>query len=387
MVRDEFANLPIVKVDTNGIREILYQKKHKLIATGYDSKDDAPGYGVFEDGGKLYRAIVSQEEGATHLLTLKVVNSPTAGPRFAKSIDNNQHWQDMQDLVHDLPKKVVESRTKLVAGDLKIDFDWASLLHDAFEEEHKPFDKRFVPLKQNYHALMGHVELLGMKCVQRGEKMAVSSLHKDSQALVTDTLGFVQPGEGFAMHILNVPGGPPRLEKHVSNLLATFHQVVDELTQKKVDARTACFTLMAIYGGTLEMLRIPLLVLAKSAEKNQAAPKGNTDGRFTPLLEFLTSHPKVGKRYAHFLDPGLRHHFAHSAYQIEGADVMLLDRDLQTVLRTISLSQLVTLVQELLVNLAPAAINGALLSYYTDVRLMMQTRPYLQWVVGIGNTK
>jgi hypothetical protein len=53
----------------------------------------------------------------------------------------------------------------------------------------------------------------------------------------------------------------------------------------------------------------------------------------------------------------------------------------------VTLDQLVTLVQNVLVKFAPAAINGALRSYYTDVRIMMQTRPYTQRVVGIGNTK
>ncbi len=387
---DKMSEIPGTRINFLELMNILYTKKHVLVGTGYTYKDgdDVQGYGVFEDDGKQYRVLVTDNKSATHLLTLKVVTSPLKGQTFAKPIDNNKHFKDQHELIWDLDKKVIAARQRLVKGEQTINFPWADLLHDGFEDKVTPFGAKYLPLKENFHALMAHAELMGAKCVIRAEKMQASPLHKESADLVKDTLGFVQPKHEFAHQILDLPGGAPRFEHHVSNQVHIFHTVLKDLSRiPGPDAKTTCFVLMAVYAATLEMLRLPLLVLAKSAEKNAKSPEGHTEGEFTPLLEFLTSHPAVGTRYARFIDAELRHHFAHSAYRIEGKEVILLQRDLKTEKRRIHLDKLTELVTDLLVRFTPAALNGAVMSYYLDVRLMMQTLPYVQWMVAIGNTK
>lgn len=335
------------------------------------------------------RFVVTEARGIEHLLRFKKAHAPAGGPVMTKVQDLNAHWANWEQVTKISQQERDEARRKLLKGEEKIDFPWSELLHDALGTGRDAFSARFAPLREHHTLLLAHLELLGIKHVERLEKAEANPLYKEAVRLVKDSWGFVESPKGFLPRVLDMPGGPAVVEAHVAGHMQNANRIIDTISRmEKPDRNLNLYTVLALYSTLIEALRIPLRILAKCINRTFPHNQGNTDGSLTELVEYLTSHPKVGTRYARFLDADLRHSFSHAHFRFSQTGVDLTDQDnAGRVRRTITVDDLFAKLKTLLGKFMPAALSGALVAYYLDCRLMMTTVPYAEWLVGVGNTK
>jgi hypothetical protein len=315
----------------------LHDEKYKIYSKKieYDGMGEHPSLKVtvvLEKDGNQISIQSSEPDFLKYVVELRGVADTTGEHKFTRVKDLDQYNADVEHLIDIDKSKLSNAVDDLKSGKFKFTYDPPGLVNEFLKSERNVKNKKFLPLKRDYHHILASV-LLASRAMQKAYKRLenkYSQAKKVFKGIDSIMRGFWltgNPTKDYNLYRNYLTFDISELGQRMSTQLPLVGDTAKDFKRRGgVDANIGIPRLMNIYGRFLELLKPMLNIIRIGLELRRGNLAPDKNYPLTKNIEVLKSDWEYGQLFD-CLDEQIRHSDAHVAVRIDKADrkIYLMD--------------------------------------------------------------
>jgi hypothetical protein len=349
---------------------------------------------VLGKGGEQVTLQSSEIDFILYLVELRGVVDTDGEYRFRRLKDPNQYLTDVEHLIDKDRGKLKEAAKQIISGEFTFTYDAPKLIDEFLRGERTVNNKKFLPLKRDYHYILAHTFLISQETLKAHKRL----IHKYPEAeriiRAVDTImkSFWPTGNAikdYKFYRSYLKFDIDELSKRVSTELPVADDTIKDFIRRgKIDTDIAIPKMMDIYGRFMELSApvINLIRIGLELKRGNSSPDG--DYKLGQNIEILRSDRDYGTFFG-CLDEQIRHADAHASRRIDKAarKILLIDArgDRERIVDTYTFDKFTDMINLMQNQFFPAIFPTLILFDIATLDLLLTSLEYKHLLLAVGN--
>jgi len=378
----------------------LHDEKYKMLSKRieYDGMNENPSLKVtvvLEKDGKQISIQSSEADFLKYIVELRGVADMTGEHNFARLRSLSQYNADIEYLIDEDRSKIKKAVEEIKSRRFTREYSPAKLIEEFLENKNNVKDKKFLPLKTDYHYILAAALIESNKML----KMQGMLIKKFPEAQkVLDAI------EGIFLKSFRPTGNPIKdykfyrkyltfdideLGERMSTQLEDADDIMKEFIKRRgVDTKISFPRMMNVYANFLEVLSPMLNLVRIGLELRRGNKSPNKKRELVENIGILKSDTEFGPLFG-CLDEQIRHASAHASFRIDKTNrkVYLMDErgSKGKIVCTYTFDELTNMINTMQNEFFPVMYPTLVIFDIAMLDLLLVSREYKHLLLALGN--